>query len=263
MKQLMGIEKESERDSILHGIDGRIKIISTFLIICYAVYSTDIIILVILEIYLLFLILISKISLSYALKRILLILPFGGFIALFQLFIRPGDVIYTLPLLGLNITEQGLIFGMLLLSRLIVCITAVVLLSSVTSMQELINSARKLKLPSEFAMLLSLTIRYLFFFYEELKRIRNAQKSRCFDIWNKKTEYKWRVKKVGHTITMMFLRSYEQGEKVYLSMLSRGYSNESNIYLEKSKIVKTDLVLITSTVTLVIGLEALKYLSII
>lgn len=262
MEDLLNIEREAGKNSVLHALDGRIKIILSMLIIVYAVYTSNPLILFITEIYLLLLIVMSKISLSYALKRIALIIPFGGFIALFQPFIRAGDVIYTLPL-GITITQQGLDFGVLLMSRLIVCITAVVLLSSVTPMHELINSARKLGVPREFSMLLSLTVRYLFFFYEELRRIRNAQKTRCFDIWNKKTAYMWRLKKVGETITMMFIRSYEQGEKVYFSMLSRGYSDNSNLYIENKKLNGRDFIFISLTLSLIAGLEITRYFSII
>lgn len=262
MVNLSSIEMESSKASTLHSLDGRIKIISSLLIIVYAVYTTNLLILLITEIYLLLLILISNISLSYALKRIALILPFGGFIAIFQPFIMEGDVVYTLPF-GIDITLQGIDFGMLLMLRLIVCVTAVVLLSSVTPMQELINSARKLGVPREFSMLLSLTLRYLFFFYEELRKIRNAQKTRCFDIWNKKTAYLWRLKKIGETISMMFLRSYEQGEKVYFSMLSRGYSDGSNLYDENKKLSAKDFTFIGITLSLIVGLEITRYFSII
>ncbi len=262
MVNLSSIEMESSKTSTLHSVDGRIKIISSLLIIVYAVYTTNLLILLITEIYWLLLILISNISLSYALKRIALILPFGGFIAIFQPFIMEGDVVYTLPF-GIDITLQGIDFGMLLMLRLIVCVTAVVLLSSVTPMQELINSARKLGVPREFSMLLSLTLRYLFFFYEELRKIRNAQKTRCFDIWNKKTAYLWRLKKIGETISMMFLRSYEQGEKVYFSMLSRGYSDGSNLYDENNKLSAKDFTFIGITLSLIVGLEITRYFSII
>lgn len=262
MENIFNIERESGKESVLHALDGRIKIILSFLIIAYAVYTSDLLILVITEIYLIMLILMSNISLSYALKRIALILPFGGFIAIFQPFIMEGTVIYTFPL-GITITQQGLDFGLLLILRLIVCVTAVVLLSSVTPMQDLINSARKLGVPREFSMLLSLTLRYLFFFYEELRRIRNAQKTRCFDIWNKKTAYLWRLKKMGETISMMFLRSYEQGEKVYFSMLSRGYSDNSNLYEENKKLNIKDFAFIGITLSLIVGLEIIRYFSVI
>ncbi len=258
MVNISSIEMEAGKKSTLHSLDGRIKIISSMLIIVYAVYTTDLVILFIMVFYLLILILMSNISLSYALKRIALILPFGGAIALFQLFIRPGDVIYTIPL-GITITQQGLDFGLLLLLRIIVCVTAIVFLSSVTPMQDLINSAQKLGVPREFSMLLSLTLRYLFFFYDELKRIRNAQKTRCFDIRNKKTAYMWRLRKVGETISMMFLRSYEQGEKVYFSMLSRGYSDNSQLYNYNNKLKRKDFIFMLITLSLIIGLEITNY----
>jgi len=255
---ISSIEMQARKSSALHSLDGRIKIVSCMLIIVYAVYTTSIIVLSAMELYLIALILMSHISLSYAFKRIVLILPFGGVIALFQLFIREGTVIYTLPL-GIDITQQGLDFGLLLISRIIVCVTAVVLLSSVTPMQELINSARKLGVPREFSMLLSLTLRYIFFFYEELRRIRNAQKTRCFDIKSKKTAYMWRLRKVGETIGMMFLRSYEQGEKVYFSMLSRGYSESSNLYRDNKKLNMKDYTFIAVTLLFIVGLEITRY----
>ncbi|MCK9152182.1 cobalt ECF transporter T component CbiQ [Methanobacterium alcaliphilum] len=257
MEDLMHIERESTRGSSLHKIDGRIKIIITFLIIIFAVNTTDLRILLIMEAYLLILILISKISLTYALKRLILILPFGGFVAIFQPFIRPGDIIWTGPL-GLTITEQGIIFGALLLAKITVCVTTIIFLSSSTSMQDLIGSARKLGIPHEFAMLLNLTVRYLFFFYDQLERIRRAQTSRCFDIWNKKTSYKWRVQKVGETITMMFLRAYEQGESVYLSMLSRGYTANAHSYTLKSEINYKDIVFIGINISFIIGLYLIQ-----
>ncbi|MBM4240605.1 MAG: cobalt ECF transporter T component CbiQ [Euryarchaeota archaeon] len=259
---LTNIEQESMKESIIHSLDGRIKVIVLLFIIVYAVYTTELLILFIMEVYLLFLIYLSKISFIAALKRILLLLPFAGFIAVFQPFIRPGDVIYVLPF-GIDITYQGLMFGILLMSRLFVCLTAIVLLSSSTSMQEVVTSFRKLGMPQVFAMLLSLMIRYLFMFYDELGKIRNSQRSRNFDIFNRKTTYMWRLKQIGYTITMMFLRSYEQGEKVYLSMLSRGYSADSNLYNENKKLGSNDFALITATLCLIISLQVLNYFSII
>ncbi len=248
------IEQESDKNSILHRVDGRIKLIIALGIIIYAVYTTNLLILFIMEIYLIILVLLSRISISYAIKRILLILPFGGLIAIFQPFIRPGAILYTLPF-GIEMTYQGTMFALLLFSRLFVCITAIVLLSSITPMQEMINSARRLGMPREFSMILSLMIRYLFMFYDELSRIKNAQKSRCFNLWNKKTSYMWRLKQIGYTIMMLFLRSYEQGERVYLSMLSRGYSADSDLYNEKKGLSLGDFVFVLSAIFLMACLE--------
>lgn len=263
MESVKIAEQESAKESFIHSLDGRIKLISLILIIVYTVSTADLLILFITELYLLALISISKISFSFAIKRILLLLPFGGFIALFQPFIMPGDVIYVFPVLGIDITYQGLMFGLLLMSRLIVCLTSIVLLSSVTSLTDIIGSMRRLGMPREFAVMLSLMIRYLFMFYDELEKIRNAQKSRNFDIWNKKTAYQWRLKQIAYTIAMMFLRSYERGETVYYSMLSRGYSDQSSIYNKDQELGSRDFIFIGITISFILGLELMHILSFI
>ena len=259
---VMDLERETMKESFLHLLDGRIKLIISLFIIVYAVYTSELLVLAVMEIYLLLLIYLSQISFKTALKRIMLLLPFGGFIVIFQPFIQPGAVIYTLPL-GLHVTYQGLIFGMLLLFRLVVTLTAIVLLSSISPMQEVVQSFRKLGMPKEFAMIFSLMIRFLFLFYEELQKIRHAQSTRNFDIFSKKTAYMWRMKQIGYTIMMMFLRSYEQGEKVYASMLSRGYSDDSDMYTTKDKIGQKEYKFIIITLAVVITIEIMKYASFI
>ena len=254
---VMDLEKETMKESFLHLLDGRIKLIISLFIIVYAVYTSQLLVLAVMEVYLLFLIYLSQISFKTALKRIMLLLPFGGFIVVFQPFIQPGTVIYTLPL-GLHITYQGLIFGTLLFFRLIVTLTAIVLLSSISPMQEVVQSFRKLGMPKEFAMIFSLMIRFLFLFYEELQKIRHAQSTRNFDIFGK-TAYMWRMKQIGYTIMMMFLRAYERGETVYMSMVSRGYSDKSQLYEGNNKIGSKEYIFTGTTVALVICLEVAHY----
>jgi cobalt/nickel transport system permease protein len=251
------LEKETLKESFLHLLDGRVKLIILVFIIVYAVYTTKPFVLVIMEVYLLFLIYLSHISLKTALKRVLVLLPFGGFIIVLQPFIHPGNVIYSLPF-GIYISYQGLMFGILLISRLIVALTSVVLLSSISPMQEVVKSFRNLGMPKEFAMIFSLMIRFLFMFYDELHKIRHAQEARNFHIFNKKTGYMWRMKQIGYTIMMMFLRAYEHGERVYLSMVSRGFSDKSGLYRQKiKKIGLRDYVFITATLSVVAVIQLL------
>jgi energy-coupling factor transporter transmembrane protein EcfT len=99
-------EKQTMKASVLHALDGRVKLIVLLFIIVYAVYTTDLLVLAIMEVYLIALILVSHLSLNESFKRVIFILPFGGVIAIFQPFIIPGTVIYTGPL-GLQITYEG------------------------------------------------------------------------------------------------------------------------------------------------------------
>lgn len=256
------IEQESWKDSTIHKLDGRIKLIFTVLIVVYAVYTQSFLVLLLLEIYLIILLLFSKVSIGYFAKRVLMILPFGGFIAIFQPFIKPGIVLFTIPL-GLTISYEGILFGALLLSRLIVCLSAIVLLSSVSPLESIVNSMRKLGFPKEMSMILSMTVRYLFVFFDELDNIRKAQKSRSFNIWNKKTSYLWRLKQIGYTIMMLFLKSFEKGEKVYYSMLARGYVGEATSYKKENKIRNIDYSIIVLTIIVIFSVEIVNLYGII
>jgi cobalt/nickel transport system permease protein len=245
------LEREARKDSLIHNLDARIKLIITLIIIVYTVLTSKILILLLLEAYVIVLTLFSKLSLSYYFKRVLLILPFGGFIAIFQPFILPGTVLYTLPF-GINISYEGTIFGILLITRLLVCISMIVLFSSSTPMNNIISSMRRLGFPKIMAMILSMTVRYLFVFFDELENIRNAQKSRCFSIWNKKVKYLWTLKQIGYTIMMIFLNSFEKGEKIYFSMISRGYVGETISYIREPPMAMIDYGIVILTLIIVV-----------
>jgi cobalt/nickel transport system permease protein len=250
------LEKETDKESPMHAMDGRVKLVLLIFIIVYTVFSTQILVMIILEMYLLLLIYLSNISFKTALTRVLLLLPFGGFIILFQPFIHPGNVIWV-GAFGVQITDSGLLWAALLMSRLIVALTSIVLLSSISPMQEVVQSFRKLGMPREFALLFSLMIRFLFMFFDELDRIMHAQKSRCFDAFNKKISYKWRMKQLGYTVAMMFLRSYERGETIYMSMASRGYSDESKLYHDRKRIGSKEYVFVATTFSLIATVQIL------
>lgn len=83
-------------------------------------------------------------------KRIALLLPFGGAIIIFQPFIHPGNVLWAYS--WIQITDTGLNWAILLFGRVITSLTAIVLLSSTSPMQEIVASFRKLKMPKELAM---------------------------------------------------------------------------------------------------------------
>lgn len=261
ISELQQQEILSSQDSILHNIDSRIKLIVLVLIILFAVTSSNYTIFLVLEAYLLILIYISGISLKDALMRVLLILPFGLFIAIFQPFIQPGEILYSLPF-GINITLEGIAFAQLLLSRLVISITSIVLFSYITPMKDIAEAFRRLHMPQEFAMIFSLFVRFLFLFYDELKTIRQAQASRCFSLSNK-TPYLWKVKQMGYLFLMMFLRAYDRGEKVYESMASRGYNSESQIYYSKEKLSTQSKLYLIIPIVIIIILTILQYFHII
>ncbi|MFM5883489.1 cobalt/nickel transport system permease protein [Methanobrevibacter gottschalkii] len=255
--QIMRFDELSSQNSPIHNLEGRIKLITTIFIILVSVISKELFIPIILEIILLNILKIADLSYINSAKRLLMLLPFGGAIIVFQPFIQPGNIIWSYS--WLHITDFGLNWAILLLVRMIVCLTAIIIYSSTTPLQEMASSFRKLKMPRDLAMILSIMVRFLFLFVDELAAIRKSQKSRNFNIHSKNTTYKWRVKQVGYTIGMMFLKSYEQGERVHKSMVSRGFSDTSEMFDEKKSPEKSDYIFIISIIIVVIILEIIMF----
>ena len=255
IEEVRTLEFISSQDSIIHNLEGRVKLIAILLIILFSVFSDRLIVPVVLECFLLIVMYLAKLSFKESFKRVLLLLPFGGFVIAFQPFIHPGNIIWQGPYSWLFITDTGLNWTVLLFARLIVCLTAIVILSSTSPMQEVVQSFRKLGMPRDLAMILTIMVRFLFIFVDELRDIRQSMASRNFDAFNDKISYKWRVKQVGYSIAMMFLKAYEKGERIYLSMASRCFSDNSNLYHAKTIIGKPEYVYLAIIVGMIIVLE--------
>lgn len=261
---IMEMERETYKKSAVHRIDGRIKILMTLAITVYVVAlprmeTLNFTKLGIMEAYLLILMLFSKIELSHLAMRFAIAIPFGLGISALQPFMRQPfihdfTILYTMPM-GLEITREGMLYGALLFGKFLVCVSSVILLSSTTSMSELVASARRLGLPREMALLFTMMVRYLFVFWNMLGRIRTAQKTRCFEIWNRKVPRKWTLEQIGYTISSLFIRSYEQGERTYQSMLCRGYNADAQVYVDKKKLHIFDFAVLAVTFVIIAAMQ--------
>jgi cobalt/nickel transport system permease protein len=241
IEELFYIEKAAYRESFIHKLDARVKILGMFAIIISMVaipYST--LVLSIGVIFFTFLtILWALAGLPWTIygKRLLMVLPFGFFIIVFQIFFTNRyypvfHVIANLPF-GIHIYAESIVFAVILLVKFIVCVSAIILLSSTTKLHDMLEGAGRMGLPPEFALTFGMMIRYLFVFGYIYRKINESLATRCFDPFNSALSYSYRMKQIGYTVGTIFIRSYEQGERVYTSMLCRGYGKDSHIFIEK------------------------------
>ena len=173
-----------------------------------------------------------------------MVLPFGLFIIIFQIFFTNRyysvfHVIADLPL-GIHIYAESVEFAFILLVKFIVCVSAIILLSSTTKLQDMLEGAGRMGLPPEFALTFGMMIRYLFVFGYIFRKINESLTTRCFDPFDPALTYRYRIKQIGYTVGTIFVRSYEQGERVYTSMLCRGYGKDSHIFLVKKPLRATE-----------------------
>jgi len=265
---LYAIEKHAYGDSVVHRLDARIKLLVALAAIVAIValpYSTKVYTLgLVLFALLIVLWAASRLSPAVYLRRLALILPFGIFLIAFQVFVKNPyydlfHPIATLPF-GIEVYAESVEFASILLVKFIVSISFIILLSSTTKMQEMIEAAGRLGLPREFTLTLGMMVRYIFVFADMFGKIRTAMETRCFDPLDRTLPYRYRLRQIGYTVGTIFIRSYEQGERTYTSMLCRGYGVNAALYIKKKPLRPGEVAFFAATLTLIVFSTVLIYL---
>ena len=215
--------------SPLHAMDPRAKAVAFFIFIFLTVTLTNPILLLIAVVFWIIMLQIAKIPIGYIFRRLTWILPFAGFLIILFPFIIPGHELWSVHkgFFRLAPTVQGLERAFMLFLRLLASVLAIITLTSTTRFNNLMKAVADLKIPAIILQLVEFTIRYIYVTIDELKRMRRARKSRGFvlgkNIWHSRT-----ISTLAQMVGIMFIRSYERGDRVYVAMLSRGFTGKIN-----------------------------------
>jgi cobalt/nickel transport system permease protein len=269
IEELFFIEKQAYHDSFMHRLDARVKIILAFAVIIAIVavpYSP--MVWTVGAIFFAFFVVLwaaSGVSPIVYVKRLAAIVPLWGVIILFQIFFKNKyyteyHVLYTLPF-GISIYAESVEFAWILAVKFLICISFIILLSSTTKMQDLLQGASRLGLPAEIALALGMMIRYLFVFGYIFRKVNETLKTKCFDAFDRHLPYRYRLRQLGYTIGTMFIRSYEQGERVYTSMLCRGYGRDSHLFIAKKPLRMTEWAFLSVCMLFVIAVPLTVWLT--
>ncbi len=157
----------------------------------------------------------SRVPVTYLLKRLVVEVPFVVF-ALLIPFIATGPRI---DVLGLTVSEPGLLAAWALLVKGTLGVLASLTLAATTEPADVLRGLERLRLPDLIVQIMGFMIRYLDVVSGELGRMLTAMKSRGCD---PRRPRHWPA--LGRALGALFIRSYERGERVHLAMLSRGYT---------------------------------------
>ena len=220
------LDQYSDLDSFIHKLDPRTKFITT-LVFILVVISTPPTRWQVFALYLFLmatLLLLSKLPITYVLKRSLVIMPFVLMIAIFIPFFKEGEVVgsYNIWLWQVSVTYTGLQVLWNVLIKAWLSILSLIWLTSTTKLTNLLNGLERLGMPKVMVMILSFMYRYIFVLVDEVMRMKQARDSRNFG-----GNRLWRMRTIGNMIGTLFIRSYERGERVYAAMLARGFDGHS------------------------------------
>jgi cobalt/nickel transport system permease protein len=165
----------------------------------------------------------SGVGLRTILRRALVALPFA------LVFSVPGRPVIQIPLgfATLTATDAGLIrFGSIVWKSWI-SVQAALLLTATTHFLQVLWALRALRLPAIMVTILAFTYRYLFVLVDEAQRLIRARdcRSAAIDDRGGRSVW-WRAQVTGRMVGTLLLRAFERSERIYVAMLSRGYSGE-------------------------------------
>ena len=197
----------------------------------------------------------SRLPVWLVVRRSLLALPFIA-AAIPLIFTRPGETVFTVPLVGWTASDAGLVaVGSILLKSWLAVLVAVVL-TSCTQPIDLIRGLERLHVPRVLAATIFFMYRYLFVIGGEGQRLMRARESRsAISPRGYKTggSLAWRAKVLGNMVGSLFIRSYERSERIYAAMQARGYDGTVR-FADERTLVRADWLLLATALIALGGL---------
>lgn len=148
-------------------------------------------------------------------RRLSIELPFVAFALLLPLIGRAPKV----DVIGLSLSEAGLWAAWGIVAKGTLGVATTIVLASTTPVAQLVAAFERLRVPRTLTAITAFMIRYGDVVAGEMQRMRIARESR-----GDRSRWLWQARGVASSAGALFVRSYERGERVYLSMESRGYS---------------------------------------
>jgi cobalt/nickel transport system permease protein len=151
----------------------------------------------------------------FVLRRMVVEVPFVVF-ALLMPIVSTGDRV---DVLGVSMSEAGLLSAWNLLAKATLGVVASILLAATTDARDLLFGLQRLRIPARLIEIGAFMVRYLDVVAGEMQRMRVARESRAFE-----AKHLGHLRVVAQGAGALFVRTYERGERVHLAMLSRGYT---------------------------------------
>lgn len=200
------IDAYTNLNSPIHSMPVKLKIIFIFVFLLTIVLSPPILWLILLYAGVVFsLIYISKIPLRFIFTRMIEALLFILFISILNLFRKNGGIFFAVYL-----------------SKALLAIALTIIISSTTKFNELLGGLKGLGLPKPIILLISFMYRYVFLLEDQFLRTKRAYESRAAIKRNGFAQFKV----LSNIVGILFIRTYERAERVYLAMCARGFDGE-------------------------------------
>ncbi|MGK5550827.1 cobalt ECF transporter T component CbiQ [Actinomadura kijaniata] len=156
----------------------------------------------------------ARVPPGFVARRMVVEVPFVLFAVVLP-FVAHGPRV---EVLGVAVSQNGLWAGWNILAKATLGAAATILLAATTEPRVLLLGLERLRMPALLTQIAAFMLRYADVIVGEAQRMRVARASRGFVARDARD-----AKVLARSLSALFLRSYERGERVHLAMLSRGY----------------------------------------
>ncbi|MCH7230681.1 cobalt ECF transporter T component CbiQ [Glycomyces sp. L485] len=119
----------------------------------------------------------------------------------------------------LELSVEGLWAGWNLIAKATLGVWAALLLAATTPVADLLAGLSRLRCPEILLQITAFAIRYAHLTVAELAQMRRARLARCDD-----PRFLWQAGALARGLGVVFIRSFERGERVWQAMAARGYT---------------------------------------
>ena len=204
---------------------------------------------------------IGKIPIRFYIELIFAPLVFavmGSIIIL--LFFGSGNEVFRISIVNttLSVNREGFNMAVLVISRTVSGMSCLFFLALSTPMVELFSVIKTSRIPEPLIELSMLMYRYIFLFLDVAMNIKYAQTVRLGY-----KDFKSSIRSMSMLLSTLFIRSWEQGEKTYLSMNSRCYDGKLTISTPNRPVKISEVILTSSYFVFIMAISyVINYVSI-
>ena len=231
------IDAYASLNSPIHSFDPRAKIITFFVLIFSFAFLGSISAAAYAVAFSVFLLLLSRLPLDFIFSRIKVPMGFIVSILVIMAFTVGGKDLFSI--FGLHVSYEGVRIGTLIVLRATASLLLALLMLGTSRFEAILKALYMLRVPGILVQMLMFTYRYIFVFIDEFGNMKNAMDSKGFQL---KGNSRHALSILGNAVGMLLVKSYERGDRVYSSMVARGYTGNP-IILTKFKMKGSDYVL--------------------
>lgn len=252
-------------ESVIHRLDPRVKLFGTLVYLISLFISDNFIVFFIATAFLALVITLSHVPFKFIVKGMKAIMVLLIFSAALNLFLTPGDVVFSWW--KLSISKQGIYTASFMAFRLIFLIIGSSIMTLTTTPNNLTDGLekglgflKKIKVPvHEIAMMMSIALRFIPILMEETDKIMKAQMARGAD-FESGSIFK-RIKSMVPLLVPLFVSAFRRAGDLAMAMEARCYrGGNGRTKMKPLKYVKRDAIaylIIFAYLGMVIALKVL------